>query len=88
MEDESDMAESWKIDVLNQIKLFSPKKFESFSRLLFSHMGIKFDREKGVKMSGDHGIDGQRLVKLIEKYQLHITPVQTYMLDDYYFQED
>ena len=162
MEDESDMAESWKIDVLDQIKLFSPKKFESFSRLLFSHMGIKFDREKGVKMSGDHGIDGygyfesdefrtakvvvqckrytdnpvsepeidkfkgvmmsfnadygifittsyftkqaqakavqggntvtlidgQRLVELIEKYQLHITPVQTYMLDDYYFQED
>lgn len=162
MEDESDMAESWKIDVLNQIKLFSPKKFESFSRLLFSHMDIKFDREKGVKMSGDHGIDGygyfesdefrtakvvvqckrytdnpvsepeidkfkgvmmsfnadygifittsyftkqaqakavqggntvtlidgQRLVELIEKYQLHITPVQTYMLDDYYFQED
>lgn len=57
-EDESDVTENWKIDVLNQIKLFSPKKFESFSRLLFSHMGIKFDREKGVKMSGDHGIDG------------------------------
>lgn len=161
-EDESDMTENWKIDVLNQIKLFSPKKFESFSRLLFSHMGIKFDREKGVKMSGDHGIDGygyfesdefrtakvvvqckrytdnpvsepeidkfkgvmmsfnadygifittsyftkqaqskavqggntvtlidgQRLVELIEKYELHITPVQTYVLDDYYFQKD
>lgn len=159
---DNDTSENWKIDVLNQIKLFSPKKFESFSRLLFSHMGVKFDREKGVKMSGDHGIDGygyfesdefrtakvvvqckrytdnpvsepeidkfkdvmmsfnadygifittsyftkqaqakavqggntvtlidgQRLVELIEKYQLHITPVQTYMLDDYYFQED
>lgn len=125
-------------------------------------MGVKFDREKGIKMSGDHGIDGygyfesdefrtakvviqckrytdspvsepeidkfkgvmmsfnadygifittsfftkqaqaksvqgsntvtlidgQRLVDLIEKYQLHITPVQTYVLNDYYFQKD
>lgn len=33
-------------------------------------------------------IDGQRLVNLIEKYQLHITPVQTYTLNDYYFQKD
>ena len=33
-------------------------------------------------------IDGQRLVDLIEKYQLHITPVQTYVLNDYYFQKD
>ena len=57
-EEDNDTSEDWKIEVLNQIKLFSPKKFESFSRLLFSHMGIKFDREKGVKMSGDHGIDG------------------------------
>lgn len=159
---DNDTSENWKIDVLNQIKLFSPKKFESFSRLLFSHMGVKFDREKGVKMSGDHGIDGygyfesdefrtakvvvqckrytdnpvsepeidkfkgvmmsfnadygifittsyftkqaqakavqggntvtlidgQRLVELIEKYQLHITPRKTYTLDDYYFQKD
>ena len=33
-------------------------------------------------------IDGQRLVELIEKYQLHITPRKTYTLDDYYFQKD
>ena len=33
-------------------------------------------------------IDGQRLVDLIEKYRLHITPVQTYVLNDYYFQKD
>ena len=57
-DEESDKSEDWKIDVRKQIKLFSPQKFESFSRLLFSHMGIKFDREMGVKMSGDHGIDG------------------------------
>lgn len=160
--EETDISEDWKVTVLERIKQFSPKKFESFSRLLLSHMGIKFDREKGVKMSGDHGIDGfgyfesdefrtakvvvqckrfvdcpvsepdidkfkgvmmsfnadygifittsfftkqaqvkavqggktvtlidgQRLVDLIEKYQLHITPVLTYELNDYYFQKD
>lgn len=31
-------------------------------------------------------IDGQQLADLVEKYQLHITPVTTYALDDYYFQ--
>ena len=159
--DETDI-EQWKVDILERIKQFSPKKFESFSRLLLSKMGIKFDREKGVKMSGDHGIDGfgyfesdefrtakvviqckrfsdnpvsepdidkfkgvmmsfnadygifittsfftkqaqtkavqgantvtlidgQRMVELIEKYKLHITPVQTYEIDDYYYEVD
>ena len=50
--------EQWKFELLERIKSFSPAKFESFSRLLFSKMGIKFDPEKGVKMSNDHGIDG------------------------------
>lgn len=160
--EEDEALDDWKREALERIKQFSPKKFESFSRLLLSRMGIKFDSEKGVKMSGDHGIDGygyfesdefrtskvviqckryidnsvsepeidkfkgvmmsfnadygifvttsyftkqaqdkavlggntvtlidgQRLVELIEKYKLHITPVQTYTLDDYYFQED
>lgn len=157
-----DSSDDWRVTILEQIKQFSPRKFESFSRLLMSHMGIKFDREKGVRMTGDHGIDGygyfesdefrtakvviqckryrdipvsepeidkfkgvmlsfnadygifittsvftrqaqqkavqgsnvvtlidgQRLVELIEKYQLHITPVQTYQLNDYYFEKD
>ena len=160
--EETDTSEDWKTEVLERIKQFSPKKFESFSRLLLSKMGIKFDAEKGIKMAGDHGIDGfgyfesdefrtakvvvqckrfvdvsvsepdidkfkgvmmsynadygifittsyftkqaqakavqggntvtlidgQRLVELIEKYKLHITPVQTYDLDDYYYQKD
>lgn len=160
--DEEDVTEKWKIEILEQIKHFSPKKFETFSRLLLSQMGIKFDGKKGIKMSGDHGIDGygyfesdefrtakvvvqckkytdaavsepdidkfkgvmmsfsadygifittsyftkqaqekavqggntvtlidgQRLVELIEKYKLHITPVQTYEIDDYYYQKD
>ncbi len=158
----NDMVEEYRAELLERIKSFSPKKFESFSRLLLSHMGIKFDREKGVKMSGDHGIDGfgyfqsdefrtskvviqckrfveqpisepvidqfkgvmtsfnadygifittsyftkqaqekalqgsnivtlidgQKLVSLIEKYQLHILPVQVYILDDYYYEKE
>ena len=160
--DDDDSNENWRVTVLEQIKQFSPKKFESFSRLLLTKMGIQFDREKGIVMSADHGIDGygyfvsdelrtarvviqckrftennvsepdidkfkgamssfnadygifittssftkqaqvkavqgtnlitlidgQRLVDLIKKYQLHITPVQTYVLEDYYFQKD
>lgn len=161
IEEESECSE-WGTKALEQIKQFSPKKFESFSRLLLSKMGVKFDREKGVKMSGDHGIDGygffesyefrttkvviqckrytenavsepeidrfkgvmmsfnadygifittsyytpaaqqkavkggntvtlidgQRIIDLIEKYQLHISPVTTYVLDDYYYEKD
>ena len=33
-------------------------------------------------------IDGQGLADLVEKYKLHITPVVTYALDDYYFETD
>ena len=161
--DEQDTAEdAWKSQLLEQIKKFSPAKFESFLRLLISKMGVKIDKIKGIKLSGDHGldgfgyfranefrtsrvaiqckrytaglvgeseirdfkgtmdsfnaeygifvttssytnsaeqiamqgnrtvtlIDGQELCDLIEKYQLHITPVQTYTLDDYYFEKD
>ena len=31
-------------------------------------------------------IDGQQLADLVEKYQLHITPITTYTLDEYYFE--
>ena len=138
---------------------FDPSKFESFSRLLISKMGVVIDKDRGIVRSGDHGIDGfgyftsdefrtsrvaiqckrytkgavsepeidkfkgvmdsfnaeygifittnyftdrarkkatqgnntvtlndgQTLAELVEKYQLHITPVNTYALDDYYF---
>lgn len=161
--DEQDTADNeWKAQLLDQVKSFSPAKFESFSRLLISKMGVKIDKVKGVKLSGDHGIDGfgyfrsdefrtarvaiqckrytsgsvgeseirdfkgtmdsfnaeygifvttssytdtakkiairgnrtvtlidgQELCDLVEKYQLHITPVTTYTLDDYYFEKD
>lgn len=155
-------TEDWKVQLLAQLKLFTPKKFESFSRLLISKMGVKIDQKLGIITSGDHGIDGfgyfesdefrtsrvaiqakrytdgsvsepeidkfkgvmdgfnaeygifittshftpnakkkavtgsnsvtlidgQRIVELVEKYKLHITPVQTFTLDNYYFQQD
>ena len=159
---EEESSEDWKVAIIERIKQFSPKKFENFSRLLLSRMGIKFDPDKGIKMSGDHGIDGfgyfesdefrttrvavqckrftessvsepeidkfkgvmdgfnadygifvttsyftknerekavqgtktvtlidgQKLVELIEKYRLHVTPLQTFILDEYYFEKD
>nr|WP_225353458.1 restriction endonuclease [Lacticaseibacillus thailandensis] len=33
-------------------------------------------------------IDGQGIVQLVEKYQLHISPVQTFELDDYYTEKN
>lgn len=150
---------NWKADLLNCLMQFSPAKFESFSRLLISKMGVRLDKERGVKLTGDHGIDGfgyftsddfrtsrvaiqckrygkqpvsepeidkfkgvmasfnaeygifittshftaqaeykayqgsntvtlidgQQLAELVEKYELHIKPVKTYVLDDYYY---
>ena len=37
---------------------FDPSKFESFSRLLISKMGVVIDKDRGIVRSGDHGIDG------------------------------
>lgn len=53
-----DAQADWKDEILELIKKFSPKKFESFSRSLFSRMGIVFDPVKGVQLSADHSIDG------------------------------
>lgn len=158
--DEEDTSNlNWKAQLLNQLAQFAPGKFESFSRLLISKMGVVIDKERGIVRSGDHGIDGfgyftsdefrtsrvaiqckryttgavsepeidkfkgvmdsfnaeygifittsyftlrartkatqgnntvtlidgQELADLVEKYQLHITPVTTYVLDDYYY---
>ena len=57
-EDDLVDAENLHVKLLDLIKKFSPKKFESFSRKLLSKMGIAFDNQKGVMMSNDHGIDG------------------------------
>lgn len=153
---------NWKLQLLEQLKQFTPAKFEQFSRLLISKMGVTIDKHRGVVLSGDHGIDGfgyftsdefrtsrvaiqckrftngavsepdidkfkgvmdsfnaeygifittsyftnkakakamkgnntvtlidgQQLADLVEKYQLHITPVNTFALDEYYFEKD
>lgn len=152
---------NWKLQLIDQLKKFDPSKFESFSRLLISKMGVSIDKHRGVVRSGDHGIDGfgyfmsdefrtsrvaiqckrytdgtvtepeidkfkgvmdsfnaeygifittshftdrakikatqgnntvtlidgQQLADLVEKYELHITPIHTYALDDYYFEQ-
>lgn len=57
-EDDLISADDLQSRLLALIKNFSPKKFESFSRKLFSKMRIVFDNKKGTIMSNDHGIDG------------------------------
>ncbi|MFB9770639.1 restriction endonuclease [Lactiplantibacillus modestisalitolerans] len=164
--DESDKEDTdnsnWKAELINQLMKFDPGKFESFSRLLISKMGVLIDKNRGIVRSGDHGIDGfgyftsdefrtsrvaiqckrysdnavsepeidkfkgvmdgfnaeygifittshftsnakqkatqgsntvtlidgQALADLVEKYELHITPITTYTLDDYYYQDN
>ena len=54
---EQDTADdNWKSQLLDQIKEFSSTKFESFSRLLISKMGVKIDNYKGIKLSGIMGL--------------------------------
>ena len=54
---EQDTADdNWKSQLLDQIKEFSSTKFESFSRLLISKMGVKIDKYKGIKLSGIMGL--------------------------------
>lgn len=154
--------ENWKSELIDQLNSFTPGKFESFSRLLISKMGVKIDEKRGKIEFHDHGIDGfgyfesdefrttrvaiqskkfannsvsepdidkfkgvmdsfnaeygifittsyftdsakkkavqgsksvtlvdgRRIAELVAKYQLHVTPVETFTLDDYYFQKD
>jgi restriction system protein len=158
-EDTDDLK--WKTELIDCLKKFDPGKFESFSRLLISKMGVVIDKKRGIVRSGDHGIDGfgyftsdefrtsrvaiqckrytdgavsepeidkfkgvmdgfnaeygifvttshftdnakkkatqgnntvtlidgQSLADLVEKYQLHITPVTTFALDSYYYEK-
>jgi restriction system protein len=154
-------SDNWKAELLSQLKLFTQQKFESFSRLLISHMGVVVDDTRGKIMSRDHGIDGfgyfesdefrtsrvaiqskkytdsavsepeidkfkgvmdsfnaeygifittthftesakrkavqgsksvtlidgRRITDLVEKYKLHITPISSFTLNDYYFEQ-
>jgi restriction system protein len=159
--DDDDITD-WRIQLLQQLKQFSPAKFESFARMLVSQMGVTIDKNRGIVQSGDHGIDGygyfesnefrtirvaiqakrytdtavsepeidkfkgvmdgfnaeygifitttyftpkakakavqgnrtvtlvdgQRIADLVAQYELYVQPVQSYTLDDYYFEQD
>lgn len=56
--DQDEADDAWKTELLNAIKKFSPAKFERFSRMLVTEMGVKMDKSIGVSLSGDHGLDG------------------------------
>lgn len=156
----ADEVDSWKDGLKNALANMSPKKFELFCRRLIKSMGVTLDEKKGVRFSGDGGIDGfgylqtddfrttrvaiqskhwsnsisspeidkfrgatdkfgadygifittsdftreaikaartgsrvitlingDDIIKLVEKYQIHIKPVTTYILDDFYTEE-
>ena len=161
-EDAAGDSDNWKTDLIENLKDFSPRKFESFSRLLISKMGILVDDKRGKIMSRDHGIDGfgyfesdefrtsrvaiqakrytenavsepeidkfkgvmdsfnaeygifittshftesaknkavqgsksvtlidgSKIADLVEKYELHVTPIKSFTLDDYYVEKD
>lgn len=60
-EDDEDTGQelpSWEEQLITALKNFTPQKFEQFSRLLVSKMGVKIDKEIGVKVSNDGGLDG------------------------------
>ncbi len=56
--DEEQYKETFKEKLLDAIADMSPKKFEMFSRQLLQKMGVDFDKNKGVQVSNDGGIDG------------------------------
>ena len=162
VESVDDEPKDWRIQLIRQLKAFSPAKFESFARMLVSQMGVTIDKNRGIVQSGDHGIDGygyfesnefrtirvaiqakcytetavsepeidkfkgvmdgfnaeygifitttyftpkakakavqgnrtvtlidgQRIADLVAQYQLYVKPIQSYTLDDYYFEQN
>lgn len=55
---EEQYEEAFKERLLDAISKMSPKKFELFSRKLLTEMGVEFDKNIGVQVSNDGGIDG------------------------------
>lgn len=52
---------------------------------------ISTNRAKAKAMQGNNTvtlIDGQELADLVEKYELQITPIKTYTLNAYYYEQD
>ena len=55
--DEGNILDDVKVQLQEAIRKMSPAKFEQFSRLLLTKMGITFTN-KGISISNDGGIDG------------------------------
>ena len=53
-----DTDQEWRSVILDSIKDLDPYKFEQFSRGLLKKMGFDIDPVKGIRRSGDGGIDG------------------------------
>lgn len=51
-------TEDFKTAILDRVKSLDPIKFEAFARGLLKKMGFDIDPNKGIKASGDGGIDG------------------------------
>ncbi len=54
----NEVDQSWRDDILESVKSLDPFKFEQFSRGLLKRMGFDIDSIKGIRKSGDGGIDG------------------------------
>ena len=65
--------QEWRDYILNKVKTLDPYKFESFCRGLLNKMGFEIDSVKGIKKSGDNGIDG--FAYCIDKQSLKTTRV-------------
>lgn len=50
--------DNWRKEILQKLTAMNPYEFESFVRGLLKRMGFEIDSEKGIKCSGDGGIDG------------------------------
>lgn len=58
VENVTDGTDDYKTYILEKVKSLDPIKFEQFARGLLKKMGFDIDPNKGIKASGDGGIDG------------------------------
>ena len=76
-EDEIDEAEAgesvWRNEILDKVKALDPFDFESFFRGFLHKMGFEIDKERGIKRSGDAGLDG--FAFCTDEQNLHTTSV-------------
>lgn len=56
--DSEGIEEVWRAQLNEALKKMSPDKFEMFARGLMKRMGIELDKEIGIQMTADGGLDG------------------------------